>query len=93
MSTTSGNDDLNLDNIDLDGDFDPEEHDRKMRQVFNEDYYQHAEGDEKPEFPEFDKELDLETGWDDYNPENNEYADGEEHCEDSNFNVSFYTIG
>ena len=42
---------------DFEEDFNPEEHDRKMQQIFNDDYYEVNEGDQKPEFP-FDPEID-----------------------------------
>ena len=42
---------------DLDEDFDPDEYDEKMKEVFNEEYYGVDEGDQKPEFP-YDEELD-----------------------------------
>lgn len=43
---------------DLEGDFDQEEHDKRMRQLFNHEFY---DGDEnkKPEFPELDEELEI----------------------------------
>lgn len=46
--------------VDFDQDFNPEEHDKKMQSLFNEEFYD-AGGDEeeKPEFPDLDKELDL----------------------------------
>lgn len=66
-----------LDEDDLEDEFDPEEHDRKMRESFNDEYY--GADDVDPEFgsdeeedkglkkPDFDKEdelLGLEKGWD-----------------------------
>jgi hypothetical protein len=43
---------------DLEGDFDPEAHDKRMSQLFNSEFYG---GDEskKPEFPELDEELEI----------------------------------
>ncbi|CAL5333271.1 unnamed protein product [Camellia sinensis] len=68
-----------LDEDDLEVEFDPEEHDRKMKEAFNDDYYDADDAD--PEFgsdrdedgdefekPDFDKEeelLGLPKGWDD----------------------------
>eukprot|EP01137_Pigoraptor_chileana_P001868 Opistho-2@40035 len=40
--------------IDLEGDFDPEEHDRKMRELFNDDYYEQGGDDDES----FDPRLD-----------------------------------
>lgn len=92
-----GNNDLKLDEVDLDGDFDPEEHDRKMKELFNENYYEGPEGEFKPEFPDIDEKLNLETNWDDIDPTDkekirNEFATDEQHCEDPDFNVSLYQI-
>lgn len=44
---------------DIDGDFDPEAHDRRMQSLFNEEFYGKPEDDRKPEFPDLDEELEL----------------------------------
>jgi hypothetical protein len=49
---------LNKKDEDLEGDFDPHEHDKRMRQLFNCEYYNEDEN-EKPEFPELDEELEI----------------------------------
>lgn len=88
-----GNDDLQFNMIDLDEDFNPDEHDKKMSQIFNEEYYSEQADEIKPEFPEIDEELGVETTWDDYDPTTEEILqedmpyDGP-HCEDPDFNVS-----
>ncbi|KAF8010811.1 hypothetical protein BT93_J1458 [Corymbia citriodora subsp. variegata] len=70
--------DCPLDVVDLDDDFDPEEYDRMMKQVFNEKYYHTddvdpdfgSDGDvegeeiEKPDFKKEDELLGLPIGWD-----------------------------
>lgn len=69
-----------LDLSDLEDEFDPEEHDKKMKEAFDDDYYKAndadpdftSDGDEEGEFekPDFDKEdelLGLKDGWDDMN--------------------------
>lgn len=43
---------------DIEGDFDPEEHDRRMRTIFDDQYYGDAD-DEKPVFPDLDEELEI----------------------------------
>jgi hypothetical protein len=43
---------------DLEGDFDPEQHDKRMRQLFNREFYEGDEN-EKPDFPELDEELEI----------------------------------
>ncbi|PSS17534.1 hypothetical protein CEY00_Acc12321 [Actinidia chinensis var. chinensis] len=68
-----------LDEDDLEEEFDPEEYDRKMKEAFNDDYYDaddadpefgsdRDEGGDELEKPNFDKEdelLGLPKGWDD----------------------------
>ena len=88
----TGNNDIKLDAMDLEGDFDPEAYDRKMNELFNNDYYAGEEDEQKPEFPEIDQELGVETNWDNYDPENEEIVDDKAydygpHCEDPDFNV------
>lgn len=89
----AGNDDMCFDNVDFDSDFDPNEHDRKMKEIFDEKYYAGGEDEmQKPEFPEIDEELGIEPKWDTYDPTTDkvdmESASYEEpHCEDPDFNV------
>lgn len=93
LRMVTGNEELAFDDADLDGDFDPEEYDRKMQAVFNSEYYQVDEGDEKPECPAELEDLQVED-WDNYDPrqaqQDGEDDDGEEadgHCEDDDFNM------
>lgn len=94
LKEITGNDDIQFNDIDLDADFDPSEHDRRMTEMFNDDYYAVPEEDIKPEFPDIDKELEIEDTWDNYdaNPENyeNEGRHGGPHCEDPDFIVIYY---
>lgn len=86
-----GNDDIHFNDIDLDGDFDPAEHDRKMTEIFDEEYYAAPENDIKPEFPDIDEELGVDKNWDDFDPHVDEIVDNEydaPHCEDPDFNVT-----
>ncbi|KOC60044.1 Protein KRI1 like protein [Habropoda laboriosa] len=91
LKEITGNDDIQLNDIDLDGDFDPNEHDRKMTKLFNDDYYAVSEEDIKPEFPDIDEELEIEDTWDNYDPTTENYANEEgyegPHCEDADFNM------
>lgn len=77
--------------MDLEGDFDPEEHERKMNAIYNDEFYSQPEGDVKPQFPDIDEELELEPTWDTYDPTADKGDDYEEddgpHCEDEEFNV------
>lgn len=89
--SNAGNDDMRFDNVDFDSDFDPNEHDRKMKELFNDEYYAGGEDEmQKPEFPEIDEELDIEPKWDTYDPTTDKIdmeAHEEPHCEDPDFNV------
>ncbi|KAK0171750.1 hypothetical protein PV328_005159 [Microctonus aethiopoides] len=89
LKEITGNDDMKLDSIDLDGDFDPAEHDKKMQELFNEEYYNNDENI-KPEFPEMDEELGIESTWDNYDPNVEEIEapndhNSAPHCEDDEF--------
>uniref|UniRef100_A0A6P7G9J5 Protein KRI1 homolog n=1 Tax=Diabrotica virgifera virgifera TaxID=50390 RepID=A0A6P7G9J5_DIAVI len=71
---------------DIDGDFDPEEHDRKMQVLFNDEFYNAPEDEQKPEFPDLDEELEIEN-WERYNGDNENANDYGLHCEDEDFNM------
>ncbi|KAJ3668999.1 hypothetical protein LUZ60_010949 [Juncus effusus] len=66
---------LNLDVKDLEEEFNPDEYDKKMKQVFGSEYYEandenpdfnsdEESGFEKPDFAKEDEVLGLEEGWD-----------------------------
>ncbi|XP_055623960.1 protein KRI1 homolog [Toxorhynchites rutilus septentrionalis] len=69
---------------DLESDFDPDEHDRRMRQMFDDDYYEVDEGDQKPDFPELDEELGIEN-YDREKSKIDELQDYGPYCEDDDF--------
>ncbi|XP_055531021.1 protein KRI1 homolog [Wyeomyia smithii] len=81
LKQIAATDNMDIDEEQLESDFDPEEHDRRMRRMFNEDYYEVDEGDQKPEFPELDEELGIEN----YDRENAETNDQLPYCEDHDF--------
>nr|CAG4643200.1 EOG090X05XL [Ilyocryptus agilis] len=91
LKSITGNSSLPFQDNELEGDFNPEEYDKKMSSYFNQDYYQVEEGDKKPEFP-FDPEIDDEN-WDAYTGQDGEPvpstsnadAEYEPHCEDPDF--------
>ena len=91
LKEITGNDDIMLNMADLEGDFDPNEYDRKMQEMFNDEYYTVAEDGMKPQFPEIDEEINAELPFNNY--EDNEeggddnYEEGPA-CEDPNFIVS-----
>lgn len=85
---------MHFDNaFDFDADFDPNEHDKKMKELFNDEYYAGGEDEsQKPEFPEIDDELGIEPTWDKYDPTTDKVdieatSYEESHCEDPDFNV------
>ncbi|GFQ98501.1 protein KRI1 homolog [Trichonephila clavata] len=61
LKEVTGKDKLNLDESDIENDFDPNKHDQKMMEMFNDDYYNVAE-EQKPEF-DYDEEID-DQDWD-----------------------------
>ncbi|KAI7962943.1 hypothetical protein MJO28_001037 [Puccinia striiformis f. sp. tritici] len=77
----AGAEDCNLDDIDLDSDFDPDSHDRRMQHVFDNDFYGKTDPDGKPVWEddiEIDdilpdaapqtEEINFEPGGDAYDP-------------------------
>lgn len=87
LKHVSGNEEFQLKEDDLNSDFDPAEHDKRMSQMFDNDYYGIDEGDQKPEFPDIDEEIGLEN-WDNFDKTKVRDEDlGEPHCEDDDFNM------
>lgn len=89
LKEVAGNDELALKEDDLNSDFNPDEHDRRMSSMFNNDYYGIDEGDQKPEFPDIDEELNIEN-WDNFDKAKivDSSAAGsalQQHCEDDDF--------
>lgn len=84
LRAVTGTDEINIDDIDLDGDFDPDEYDKKMSKLFDNDYYQIEDGDEKPEAPPDIEDLQVEN-YDDYDGQ--QQIDQGAHCEDGDFNM------
>ncbi|CRK96024.1 CLUMA_CG009464, isoform A [Clunio marinus] len=89
LKEVAGNEDFSLAEEDLNSDFDPDEHDRRMTKMFDNEYYGIDEGDKKPEFPDIDEELKIEN-WDNFDkskipdlPQDDE--DQVAHCEDDDF--------
>lgn len=88
LKIVTGDDALNINDIDLEGDFDPDEYDKKMQSIFNNQYYQIDEGEEKPKCPSDLSDLsDLETeDYDNYELKRGPHNPGA-HCEDEDFNM------
>lgn len=89
LKAVTGNDELGFRDEELEEDFDPAAHDRRMQELFDDEYYNVDEGEEKPECPSDIDELVLED-WDNYDPRqhaNGGDEDYEGHCEDDDFNM------
>ncbi|CAG9800792.1 unnamed protein product [Chironomus riparius] len=89
LKDVSGRDDLELKEDDLNTDFDPAEHDRRMAALFDNQYYGIDGDDQKPQFPDLDEELNIED-WDNFDKSKvpaPEQDDTELHCEDDDFNM------
>lgn len=91
LKDVSGRDDFELKEDDLNSDFDPAEHDKRMAALFNNEYYGIDEGEQKPQFPDIDEELNIED-WDNFDKNKipaveNDEEDNEAHCEDDDFNM------
>lgn len=91
LKYVTGNNELGFKDEDIEGDFDPEEYDKRMTQLFSEEYYAEDGDTTKPEFPEIDDELEIEN-WENLQSNSNHYAENEEanyepHCEDPDFNM------
>ncbi|KFM68243.1 Protein KRI1-like protein, partial [Stegodyphus mimosarum] len=80
LKEVTGQDELNLDENDIESDFDPEKHDQKMKELFNDDYYAIQE-EECPKFP-YDEELDNED-WDHWTGPSKNGECGKEQLEES----------
>lgn len=86
LKAVTGNDELGFKDDELEEDFDPEAHDRRMQELFNDEYYGVDEGEEKPECPSDIEELVIED-WDNYDPRQTNGVNNEAHCEDDDFNM------
>ncbi|XP_047997053.1 protein KRI1 homolog [Leguminivora glycinivorella] len=83
IKEVTGNQELAFREEDMESDFDPNEHDKRMKEIFDEEYYGEVDS-EKPVFPDLDEELEIEN-WEKY--EDEETAENEPHCEDDEFNM------
>ncbi|KAG8006457.1 Protein KRI1-like protein [Nibea albiflora] len=88
LQELTGNEQLAFSQGDLEGEFDPQQHDQLMQKFFGDEYYGEGEA-EKPQFDD-DDELEERWNWDTWTGEEQEY-DGEEydaselHCDDDGF--------
>ncbi|KAK3912278.1 Protein KRI1-like protein [Frankliniella fusca] len=103
IKSITGNNQLGLEPEELEEEFDPEAHDRKMRELFNDDYYEgpdDAEDEDGLNLPPLEEELmdDDNTNWDEWDGTDrnvdlssveNETGEANEgaYCEDPDFNM------
>ncbi|KAF4115596.1 protein KRI1 homolog [Onychostoma macrolepis] len=93
LQELTGNEKLAFNDVDLEGDFDPQQHDQLMQKFFGDEYY----GENEEEKPQFDDDDDLAENWnwdtwvgneeneDDYGDEEDYAAEDEPYCEDPDF--------
>ncbi|XP_019963870.2 protein KRI1 homolog [Paralichthys olivaceus] len=93
LQELTGNEQLAFSQVDLEGDFNPQQHDQLMQKFFGDEYY----GGEEEEKPQFDDDDDEEHwNWDTWTGEGQEDVYGEEedgqqhaasgpHCDDDDF--------
>ena len=98
LKKITGNEEMELNEDDIEGDFDPEKYDKKMAEIFK-NYDENVDDDEKPTFSDLDEEYEDEYGedfedWDNWtgrdtedNTAEDEGEDGGPHCEDEDFNM------
>ncbi|KAF7658107.1 hypothetical protein LDENG_00017520 [Lucifuga dentata] len=90
LQELTGNEQLAFSQVDLEGEFDPQQHDQLMQKFFGDEYYGNEE-EEKPQFDD-DDELKEHWNWDTWTGEGGEdECEGEEydatepHCDDEDF--------
>ncbi|KAK7168216.1 hypothetical protein R3I94_002306 [Phoxinus phoxinus] len=92
LQELTGNEQLAFNDVDLQGDFDPQQHDQLMQKYYGDEYY----GEEEEEKPQFDADDDLEENWnwdtwvgneeeDLEEEENTMEEDNQPNCEDPDF--------
>jgi len=93
LKKITGNEDMELDEDDIEGDFDPEKYDKKMQEIFsNYDDNVVVEDEEKPTFSDiedeyYDEDEDDIDDWDNWTGGNAEDAQEDLNCEDEGFNM------
>lgn len=83
LQELTGNEQMAFDDVDLEGDFDPQKHDQLMQKFFGNEYYKETE-DEKPQFDDDDDEGNW--NWDTWMGENEEEFGEEEDYDAEEYN-------
>nr|CAD7570168.1 unnamed protein product [Timema californicum] len=90
LKEITGNAELGFKDEDLVGEFNPAEYDKRMKELFSDEFYKEEDYSQKPEFPDIDEELEIEN-WERWRGEvTSEVDNGNEyqpHCEDPDFNM------
>ena len=98
IRSLTGNEELEMDEDDIEGDFDPVKYDKKMQEIFK-NYDDNTQDDEKPTFSDLDDDFDEDNygedfeDWDNWTGATSQTSgDGgnneeEPHCEDEDFNM------
>nr|CAD7399540.1 unnamed protein product [Timema cristinae] len=90
LKEITGNAELGFKDEDLEGEFNPAEYDKRMKELFSDEFYKEEDYSQKPEFPDIDEELEIEN-WERWRGEvTSEVDNGNEyqpHCEDPDFNM------
>merc|ERR1711971_324314 len=97
LKKITGNEEMDLNEEDIEGDFDPEKYDQKMAEVFKNYDVNVGDDEEKPTFSDLDDEYEDEyeddcEDWDNWtgNHQDTTTGEGEDegaHCEDEDFNI------
>nr|CAD7444773.1 unnamed protein product [Timema bartmani] len=59
LKEITGNAELGFKDEDLEGEFNPAEYDKRMKELFSDEYYKEEDYSQKPEFPDIDDELEI----------------------------------
>nr|CAD7586320.1 unnamed protein product [Timema genevievae] len=90
LKEITGNKELGFKDEDLEGEFNPAEYDKRMKELFSDEYYKEEDYSQKPEFPDIDEELEIEN-WERWRGEDMSQVDNgneyQPHCEDPDFNM------
>lgn len=86
LKGATGNLDVEFNDDDVDGDFNADEHDKRMQKLFNEEFYDENE-DEKPVFSDMEDEYVDDNDWDEFQNDGEGYNEEENlpDCEDPDF--------